>query len=71
MIGWSKNNEVKETLEVSIEEGKEAINGWRLDEKFQKWRKMMRNPLRNAEVVYNTSLNILNKDIERKGGKDV
>jgi hypothetical protein len=28
-------------------------------------------PLRNAEVVYNTSLNILNKDIERKGGKDV
>jgi len=28
-------------------------------------------PLRNAEVVYNTSLNILNKDIERrKGGKD-
>ena len=27
--------------------------------------------LRKAEVVYNTSLNILNKDIERKGGKDV
>ena len=34
-------------------------------------KKMMRNPLlRKAEVVYNTSLNILNKDIERKGGRE-
>ena len=39
---------------------------------MKKKKKMMRNPLlRKAEVVYNTSLNILNKDIERKGGKDV
>jgi hypothetical protein len=38
---------------------------------MKKMMMMMRNPLRKAEVVYNTSLNILNKDIERKGGKDV